>query len=347
MLNAATQSAPPPVRVLVVDDSALVRRILARELVGAGGIEVVGSAPDPYAARDRIVELEPDVITLDIEMPRMDGVTFLRKLMKSHPMPVVVVSSLTPKGSELALEALDAGAVAVLAKPGPAYSVGDMASQLADTVRAAATARVGPVVHSRPTRLAMTRTTNRVVVVGASIGGTRALQEMLTAMPHDAPGIVIAQHMPEHFTGAFAKRLREVCAIDVCEAAEGDRVVTGRALIAPGNKHLVLRREGAAYVVGVRTGPLVSGHRPSVDVLFRSAARYVGANAIGVIMTGMGHDGALGLKAMLDAGAPTIAQDEATSVVYGMAKEAVRAGAVKESLPLGNIAPRVLELAQQ
>jgi len=335
--------------VLVVDDSALVRRILTHELGAAGGIEVVASAPDPYVARDRIVELKPDVLTLDLEMPRMDGITFLRKLMKYHPMPVIVVSSLTPAGSELALEALEAGAIDVLGKPGPAYSVGDMTAQLAERVRAAAGAHVSVRAGSPSAirRLSMTRTTNRVVAIGASIGGTRALHEVLSVMPANGPGIVIAQHMPEHFTAAFAARLRESCAIDVCEARNGDRVIPGRALIAPGNMHLVLRRDGANYHVEVRSGPLVSGHRPSIDVLLKSVARYAGKNAIGVIMTGMGHDGAAGLKAIADAGSPTLAQDEATSVVFGIAREAVKLGAVGEILPLRHIASRILELAQK
>lgn len=342
------QNEEPPVRVLIVDDSALVRRILARELGSAPGVEVVGVAADPYAARDRIVELAPDVLTLDLEMPRMDGLTFLRKLMLHKPMPVIVVSSLTPQGSSLALEALEAGAVDVLAKPGPSYSVGDMTDHLAERVRAAAYARVGAPRRRLPVpRLAMTQTTNKVVAIGASIGGTRALQEVLEAMPHDAPGMVIAQHMPEHFTGAFAARLREVCAVDVCEARDGDHVVPGRVLIAPGNHHLVLRRNGAAYLVQVRSGPLVSGHRPSVDVLFKSAARYVGANAVGVLMTGMGHDGAKGLLAMRTAGAFTVAQDEKSSVVYGMAKEAVRYDAVDEIVPLSGIASMILESVQK
>lgn len=334
---------------MVVDDSALVRRILVRELDAVEGIEVVASAPDPYVARDRIVELDPDVLTLDLEMPRMDGITFLRKLMVHHPMPVVVVSSLTPEGSELALEALDAGAVDVIAKPGPSYSVGDMAQQLAECVRAAATARVTArrsSVAIRPRRLSMTRTTTRVVAIGASIGGTRALQEVLSALPVDAPGIVIAQHMPENFTGALAHRLREVCAIDVCEARDGDRVLTGRALIAPGNRHMVLRRDGASYYVQVRSGPMVSGHRPSVDVLFKSVAKYAGRNSVGVIMTGMGHDGAAGMLALSKAGAHTIGQDEASSVVFGMANEALRLGAVKRLVPLGSIAATILDAAQ-
>lgn len=321
---------------------------MSRELGDDDSIDVVGTAPDPYVARDMIVRLKPDVITLDLEMPRMDGITFLRKLMRYHPMPVVVVSSLTPAGSHLALEALDAGAVDVLGKPGPAYSVGDMASQLSESVRAAATVTVTGPRHAPPPpkRLSMTRTTNRVVALGASIGGTAAIQQVLSAMPADAPGIVIAQHMPEHFTASFASRLREVCAIDVCEARSGDAVVPGVALIAPGNRHLVLRRDGAVYRVEVRSGPMVSGHRPSIDILFKSVARYAGANAIGVIMTGMGHDGASGLMAMKTAGARTLAQDEQSSVVFGMAREALKIGAVDEVLPLPALASVILRAAQ-
>jgi two-component system chemotaxis response regulator CheB len=337
------------VRVLVVDDSALVRRILARELESVDSIEVVAVAPDPYVARDRIVELEPDVITLDLEMPRMDGLTFLRRLMKYRPMPVIVVSSLTPEGSELALEALEAGAIDVLAKPGPAYSVGDMGGQLIERVLAAATARVG--IQSSPTpaakRLSMTRTTNKVIAMGASIGGTKALEAVLSAFPANAPGVVIAQHMPEHFTASFARRLSSVCAVEVCEAHNGDRVVPGRALLAPGNHHLVLRRDGANYRVEVRTGPLVSGHRPSIDVLFKSVARYAGRNAVGVIMTGMGHDGAAGLRALHEAGGATLAQDEVSSVVYGIAREAERLGAVDDVVSLRHLAARILERTQE
>jgi two-component system, chemotaxis family, protein-glutamate methylesterase/glutaminase len=342
--NALDIIAGRPVRVLVVDDSALVRQILSRELDAADGIEVVASAADPYSARDLIVELEPDVITLDLEMPRMDGLTFLRKLMRYHPMPVIVVSSLTPAGSDLALAALDAGAVDVLGKPGPAYSVGDLSVQLAVRVRAAAFARVR-ATEAAPVPLrhaALTRTTNKVVALGASIGGTHALRRVLAAMPADAPGIVIAQHMPEHFTAAFANRLTSECAIDVREARDGDSVCVGCALIAPGNRHMVLRRDGASYRVQVRSGPLVSGHRPSIDVLFKSVARYAGSNAVGVIMTGMGHDGAAGLKMMRDAGAHTLAQDEASCVVYGMPKEAVSLGGVDEVVTLERIAERVL-----
>ncbi len=337
------------IRVLVVDDSALVRRIITRELEAAGDIDVVGSAPDPYVARDLILAHNPDVITLDVEMPRMDGITFLRKLMRARAIPVVVVSSLTRHGSELAMEALDAGAVAVLAKPGPAYSVGDMSEQLVAAVRGASVAHVS-LARAKPrrsTRLALTRTTNRIVALGASIGGTQALREVLSAMPANGPGIVVVQHMPEQFTGAFAQRLQEVCAIDVCEARHGDTITPGRALIAPGNKHMVLRRSGATYRVEIRTGPLVTGHRPSVDILFKSVARYAGKNAVGVIMTGMGSDGAAGLAAMAEAGAATIAQDEATSVVFGMAKEAIERGAVQQVVPLQRIARAILEKVQE
>lgn len=339
------------IRVLVVDDSALVRRILARELEAAGDIDVVASAPDPYVARDMIVQKKPDVLTLDIEMPRMDGITFLRKLMKYHPMPVVVVSSLTPAGSALAFEAIEAGALDVLAKPGPSYSVGDMGAELVQRVRDAA----GTVVRRRSDipvmahakRLSLAQTTNKVIAIGASIGGTTALQHILSQMPVTAPGIVVAQHMPADFTAAFASRVQAHCVVEVVEAKNGDRVVPGRVLIAPGNQHMVLRRDGAVYHVDVRTGPLVSGHRPSIDVLFGSVSRYAGRNAVGVIMTGMGHDGARGLLSMKNAGAPTLAQDEASSVVFGMAKEAVKLGAVDEIVGLETLAARTLAAVQK
>lgn len=337
-----------PVRVLVVDDSAIVRRILAAELGALGGIEVVAVAPDPYVARDRIVQLEPDVITLDVEMPRMDGITFLRKLMRYHPMPVVIVSSLTPTGGVLALEALEAGAVDVIAKPGAAYAVGDMIAELAEKVRAAATVapqmlRLRPPDAS-PRRLALARTTHKIVALGASTGGTQALQDILSAMPGNAPGMLIAQHMPAQFTRAFAERLNTLSAMEVREAQDGDRIGPGRALIAPGNFHMLLRRRGAEYFVQVKNGPLVKRHRPSVDVLFGSVARYAGPNAVGVLMTGMGDDGAAGLKEMRDAGAATIAQDEQTSVVYGMPREAVLIGAATHISPLPAIPAKILEL---
>ncbi len=341
------------IRVLVVDDSAVVRQIFQRELSRAPGLTVVGTAPDPYVARDKIVKLKPDVVTLDIEMPRMDGVTFLRKLMKHHPLPVIVVSSLTAAGGQLALEAMDSGAVDVLSKPGAAYTVGDMSVELVDKIRAAARVkveRVGPAPRRNspsPQRLSMTRTTNKVVAIGASTGGTQALQEVLTAMPATAPGILVVQHMPEHFTTSFAGRLNELCAIEVKEAADGDSVHPGRALIAPGNYHLLLRRSGARYYVQVKQGPLVCRHRPSVDVLFKSAAKYAGGNAVGVILTGMGADGADGLREMHDCGAKTIAQDERSCVVFGMPKEAIELGAVDRVEPISRISSAIVDVVEK
>lgn len=336
------------IRVLIVDDSSVVREILVKELSRDPQIEVVGTAPDPYVARDKIVRVKPDVITLDIEMPRMDGITFLRKLMKHFPLPVIVVSSLTPTGGDLAMEALDAGAVDVMCKPGAAYTIGDMSVALIDKIKAAAHVTVAKKVSmaapGSPTRLSLTRTTNKVIAIGASTGGTEALQVVLRSMPSNSPGIIIVQHMPEHFTRSFAQRLNELCDIEVKEAENGDRVVPGKALIAPGNYHMLLRRSGAVYYVDVKQGPLVSRHRPSVDVLFKSVARYAGQNAVGVIMTGMGADGSAGMKEMHDQGAETIAQDEASCVVYGMPKEAVELGAVNHVVPLQRIAQKALDL---
>ncbi len=336
-------------RVLVVDDSALVRRVLTAELGRDPGLTVVGSAPDPYVARDMILSHQPDVLTLDIEMPRMDGITFLRKLMRHHPLPVVVVSSLTPKGGELAMEALEAGAVEVMCKPGSAFSIGEDAEELCFKVKAAATVRVksihGPAGGvPRPATRAMTKTTHKVVAIGASTGGTQALQEVLTAMPPNSPGIVIVQHMPEHFTRAFAERLNNICAITVKEAETGDIISPGKALIAPGNYHMTLRRSGAQYLVDVRSGPLVGRHRPSVNVLFKSVAKFAGKNAVGVLLTGMGADGAEGLRVMKDQGAETIAEDESTCVVYGMPREAVKLGAANHVTPLNKITDKVLAL---
>jgi two-component system, chemotaxis family, protein-glutamate methylesterase/glutaminase len=341
------------IRVLVVDDSAVVRQIFQRELSRASGLTVVGTAPDPYVARDKIVKLKPDVVTLDIEMPRMDGVTFLRKLMRHYPLPVIVVSSLTPQGGQLALEAIDAGAVDVMSKPGAAYTVGDMSVELVDKIRAAARVkveRVGPAPRRSspsPQRLSMTRTTNKVVAIAASTGGTQALQDVLLRMPLGAPGILIVQHMPEHFTRSFAERLNELCAIEVKEASDGDSVTSGKGLIAPGNYHMLLRRSGARYYVQVKQGPLVCRHRPSADVLFKSVAKYAGRNAIGAILTGMGGDGAAGMKEMHDAGATTIAQDEASCIVFGMPKEAIECGAVDRVVPLSEIARKVLQAAEE
>jgi two-component system, chemotaxis family, protein-glutamate methylesterase/glutaminase len=345
MIASATK-----VRVLVVDDSPVVRQVLSRELARDPDIEVVGTAPDPFAARDMIVELKPDVVTLDMEMPRMDGMTFLRKLMQHYPLPVIVISSLTTKGGELALEALDAGAVDVMCKPGVAYAVGELGVELADKVKAASRVRVAkraPAVSApaaRP-RLAMTVTTNKVLAIGASTGGTQALFDVLTALPATAPGIIIVQHMPEHFTRSFAERLNEHSAIQVKEAEDGDTVAPGKALVAPGNFHMLLKRSGAMYYVEVKSGPLVSRHRPSVDVLFKSVARYAGRNAVGVIMTGMGGDGAAGLLEMKQAGAETIAQDEASCVVFGMPKVAIEMGAVNHIVSLHDIPQKAMQLA--
>jgi len=337
------------IRVLVVDDSAVVRRIFVEELSRDPGVEVLATAPDPYVARDKIVQLKPDVVTLDIEMPRMDGVTFLRKLMRYHPLPVVVVSSLTPAASRLAIEALEAGAVDVMCKPGAAYTVGDMSVELIEKIKAAAVVDVKrrSVKRERPARLSLSRTTNKVVAIGASTGGTQALEHVLAAFPRNAPGTMVVQHMPEHFTRTFAERLNRFCAADVKEAADGDAVVTGRVLIAPGNRHMLLRRSGARYYAQVKGGPLVSRHRPSVEVLFKSVARYAGSNAVGVIMTGMGSDGAEGLRQMRESGAVTIAQDEASCVVFGMPKEAIACGAVDHTVSLGAIAQAILTYASQ
>ncbi len=341
------------VRVLIVDDSAMVRQIFSQELARDPEIEIVGAAPDPYVARDKIVMLKPDVITLDIEMPRMDGITFLRKLMRHYPLPAIIVSSLTTKGCDLAMEALEAGAVDVLCKPGASYSVGDMSVELIDKIKAAACVDVkrrlaaAPAVPSAPQRLSMTRTTNKVVAIGASTGGTEALASVLSSLPANSPGIVIVQHMPELFTRSFAERLNNLSAIEVKEAEHGDTVAPGRALLAPGNKHMLLKRSGAAYYVEVKTGPLVGRHRPSVDVLFKSVARYAGANAVGVIMTGMGADGSDGMKEMHDNGAATVAQDEASCVVFGMPKEAIAKGGVDHVTTLSRIPNMILQLAQQ
>lgn len=336
-------------RVLVVDDSAVVRKIFSQELSRDPDIEVVGTAPDPFVARDKIIALKPDVLTLDVEMPRMDGITFLRKLMVHHPMPVIIVSSLTPKGGDLALEALEAGAVEVLCKPGQAYTVGDLSLDLIDKIKAAAGARMGggtrPAQPTAPTRLAMTRTTHKVVAIGASTGGTEALREVLQRFPANAPGTLVVQHMPEHFTRAFANRLNSLCAVEVKEAEDGEVVSPGKVLIAPGNYHLLLKRSGAVYCAQVKEGPLVCRHRPSVEVLFQSVAQFAGANAVGAILTGMGADGAGGMLKMKQAGAVTIAQDEASCVVFGMPKEAIRCGAVDHVESLERIAGKILQYA--
>ncbi|TCL69755.1 chemotaxis response regulator protein-glutamate methylesterase [Rhizobium sp. BK251] len=353
------------IRVLIIDDSASVRQTLAAVLEADPEIEVMGAASDPFMAARKIQEEVPDVITLDVEMPRMDGITFLRKLMLQRPIPVVMCSSLTEAGSETLLQALEAGAVDVIlkAKIGAADSLADDAIRIREVVKSASHARLPSVRRSEarsasaagpakkltadamlppPSGRAMAKTTEMVVCVGASTGGTEALREMLEALPANAPGMVIVQHMPEKFTAAFAKRLNGLCEVEVKEAADGDPVLRGHVLIAPGDRHMLLERQGARYHVSVKTGPLVSRHRPSVDVLFRSAARAAGANAMGVIMTGMGDDGARGMLEMKQAGAYTVAQDEASSIVFGMPKEAIARGGVERILPLDQIAREVL-----
>jgi two-component system chemotaxis response regulator CheB len=338
---------PRRIRVLVVDDSAVVRNVFQAELSKDPALEVVGTAPDPFVARNLILEREPDVITLDVEMPRMDGITFLKKIMRYRPTPTIVVSSLTPAGGQLAMEALASGAVDVMCKPGGAYTVGDMTSELVEKVKAVAFSAVRhrehPPLAAAP---ALTRTTHRVLAMGASTGGTIAIERILAALPPNAPGALIAQHMPENFTRHFAARLAHQTKLDVREAADGDSVTPGVVLVAPGNRHLLLRRSGARYYVEVKDGPRVNRHRPSVDVTFRSVARVAGANAIGVLLTGMGSDGAQGLLAMREAGARTIAQDEASCVVYGMPKVAVDLDAADRVLPLGEIAPEIVRFAE-
>lgn len=356
------------IKVLIIDDSASVRQTLTSVLQEDPEIEVIGTASDPYMAAKRIQDELPDVITLDVEMPRMDGITFLRKLMSQRPIPVVMCSSLTEQGTETLLQALEAGAVDVIVKPkiGAADFLAEQATRICDAVKGAAqarlrhrsslgetgarpTARTGnlekltaDVMLPPPTGRAMAKTTEMVCCIGASTGGTEALRDLLERLPSNSPGIVVVQHMPEKFTAAFAKRLNGLCEVDVKEAEDGDPVLRGHVLIAPGDKHMLLERQGARYHVSVKTGPLVSRHRPSVDVLFRSAARAAGSNAMAVIMTGMGDDGACGMLEMHQTGAFTIAQDEASSVVFGMPKEAIAKGGVTKVLPLGLLASEIL-----
>lgn len=333
-------------KVLVVDDSAVARQLLTQELAKDPEIEVVGAAPDPYVARQIIAERRPDVLTLDIEMPRMDGLTFLSKLMQHHPLPVVVLSSLSEKGSRVALEALSLGAVEVLHKPTAAHAVADVVQDLCRCVKIAARAKVQAIQPAvEKPALAMTKITNQIIAIGASTGGTQALEAVLRELPHDSPPIVIVQHMPPTFTKQFAQRLDSVCRVGVKEASEGDSLARGQVLISPGSKHMRLRRSGAQFFVALSEDAEVCGHRPSVDVLFSSVAKFVGENAVGVLLTGMGRDGAEGLLEMRAAGAHTIAQDEATSVVFGMPKEAIKLGAACQTLPLPQIAAAALTAA--
>lgn len=349
------------IKVLVVDDSALVRKVLTEELEKQKDIKVVGTAIDPYVARDKIVKLKPDVLTLDLEMPRMDGLSFLSKLMKHYPLPVVVVSSLTPKNSENALMALRLGAVDVICKPGSAYSTQNISRQIIKAVRAASVANFDrntgkqdyqPVNKNnpRPESARLIQTTDKMIAIGASTGGTKAIEEVLTRFPANIPGTVIVQHMPPVFTKSFAERLHTICNVNVKEAEDGDLIESGSVLLAPGNYHMLVEKKGAKYYVRIKKGPPVHHHRPSVDVLFNSVAEAAGVNATGALLTGMGTDGAKGLLAMKLKGSHTIAQDEATSVVYGMPKEAKKLGGVSEILPITQIAGAIIrnvELKQQ
>jgi len=340
------------IRVLIVDDSALVRRLLSEALSRDSNIEVVGTAQDPYVAKDKINQLKPDVLTLDVEMPRMHGLTFLKLLMEQRPMPVVMVSSLTEQGADTTLQALDLGAVDFVTKPKLDVSegLGELMPELVAKVRAAAGVkvrkRIPQVVSVDAKPIArLGKTTYKILALGASTGGTEALRDVLAEFPADCPGTLIVQHMPEHFTTAFARRCNDAAAIEVLEARDGDRVIPGRALLAPGNRHMRLVRQGAEYVVRIDQGEHVNRHRPSVDVLFNSVADAAGANAVGVILTGMGDDGARGLLRMREAGAHTIAQDQETCVVFGMPREAIERGAAMQVLPLGAIAKAAISRA--
>jgi two-component system chemotaxis response regulator CheB len=355
--------ATKKISVLLVDDSAVVRQVLLAILNDTPDIHVMGAASDPIFAMDKLSREWPDVIVLDVEMPRMDGITFLKKIMSERPTPVVICSSLTQKGAETSLQAMSAGAVEVITKPttGLKNFLLESAAELVGAIRAAANANVKNLGRRAPapvltpaTRLtadailpaaqghAMAQTTERIVALGTSTGGTQALEAVLTALPRVCPGIVIVQHMPEKFTASFAARLNGLCEIEVREAKNNDRILPGLALIAPGGKHMMVTRSGAFYHVQVVDGPLVNRHRPSVDVLFRSVAKFAGKNATGIIMTGMGDDGARGLKEMLDAGSATVAQDEASCVVFGMPKEAIKLNAAQRIMALHDIQHAIL-----
>jgi two-component system chemotaxis response regulator CheB len=345
------------IRVLIVDDSAVVRQTLSEIISHDPELEVMATAGDPFQAAERMLVEIPDVITLDVEMPRMDGLTFLKKIMSQHPVPVVICSSLTIEGSDTISKAIQYGAVEIITKPqmGTKIFLEESRVTVCDSIKAAfhadlkkhtfSIAKTQPKLSAdaviAKSKTILTETTEKIIVLGASTGGTEAIRHFLQALPADVPGIVIVQHMPEHFTASFAQRLNDICAISVKEAANNDTVLRGQALIAPGSKHMLLKRSGARYFVEITDGPLVNRHRPSVDVLFRSAARYAGKNALGIILTGMGDDGAKGLKEMFDAGAYTIAQDAESCVVFGMPKEAIAAGGVSKVLPLDKIAPLI------
>lgn len=338
------------IKVMVVDDSAIVRKILSDTIAMESDMEVVATAPDPYVARDKILALKPDVITLDIEMPRMDGLTFLKKLMKFHPMPVIIISSLTKASCEISLEALASGAVEVMEKPGGPYSIGELREGLAQKLRAAAGARVSApvskqfVVQPPPPQAPALMQNDMVIAIGASTGGTEAIRDVLMQLPANIPGIVITQHIPKQFSTSFARRLDASCPFEVKEAEDGDEVRPGRALVAPGDFHMVLRARAGGYFVQVQDGPKICYQRPAVDVMFASVANTAKSRAVGVLLTGMGADGAQGLLSMRNAGARTIAQNEQTCVVYGMPREAARLNAVEQVLPLQGIPAAIVKL---
>ena len=347
------------IKVLIVDDSAVVRKVLTSLINAENDMEVVGTAPDPYSARDKLVELKPDVMTLDIEMPRMDGLTFLKKVMAHFPIPTIIVSSVTRQGCDTSMKALEIGAVGVVPKPSEAYSIESIEPQLLQAIRAAAMVRVNtsPVPRAEhhhteappPVKNVITSitTTNKLIAIGSSTGGTEALKDVIYKFPPNTPGIVVVQHMPAGFTQAFANRLNDHAQIEVREARDGDSVTPGLCLIAPGDFHMVLRRDGARYLVRIKKGPQVWYQRPAVDVLFKSVAEFAGSNAVGCILTGMGKDGAQGVRLMKDAGSINIAQDEKTSVVYGMPKAAFETGAIDYVEPLGNIAHKIMEVIKR
>lgn len=345
------------IKVLIIDDSAMIRKVFEKELSKDPDIEVVGTAPDPIVGRDKIVYLKPDVITLDIEMPRMDGLTFLSKLMKYYPMPVVVVSSLAKRGGDVAVKAMELGAVEVLSKPGSAYSVGDMSEQLIEKVKAAASVKVFKKLdqtkvltreqNSSVIASIAVKTTNKIIAIGASTGGTDALREVITRLPENSPPVVVVQHMPQNFTKAFADRLNDLSRVTVKEATDGEYLATGKVLIAPGNQHMEIRRSGINYYVTLFDGPMMFHQRPAVEILFNSVAKYAGQNAVGAILTGMGKDGAQGLLNMRNAGAATVAQDEKSCIVFGMPKEAIDIGAAQVIKPLQQITQTLLDMCGQ
>jgi len=348
------------IKVLVVDDSAIVRKILSETIDAESDMEVIGTAPDPFVARDKILLLKPDVLTLDIEMPRMDGLTFLKKLMQFHPMPVIMISSLARSSCETSLEALRHGAVEVMAKPGGPYSIGDLKEALPAKLRAAFRSRVSavppkpsvgaPVAAAPPANTPVSAPSfdqNGIVAIGASTGGVEAIHEVMMNLPKNLPGVVIAQHIPQHFSTAFANRLNQSCGLEVREAVAGDVLRPGLALLAPGDYHMLVRRTGSRYTIELQQGPKVCYQRPAVDVLFTSVACAAKQNAVGVLLTGMGSDGAQGLLKMRQAGAVTIAQNEASCVVYGMPREAVKLGAAMHVVPLSSISGVIVREASR